>query len=322
MPAVLRSVEVSRGCEAYPYGESRLTATMLTDKLFTGQRELAGLGIYHYQARFLRSAPEAERRGYSPKLGRFLSPDTIVPSYANPQSLNRYSYVYNAPINYIDPSGHDADYFCSGSNDYSSSCTGYVQDQATLGSNLGGGNGGAGGGGDNEESNEPGGTPPLPNSSFACGQAGSYSSHCSGWHFYTTGPTLVCPIEFACSEQEMIDYLARFAFPGQDPGSPIHNLDINYVSLGPISMGSLGKIQTFVSNGGLTIKNVTQPGHIFYDGIIIRKAYKGEDGAWYVRTYGYGNNRVIGMDTTNQFFGPSIFNALDQQMINQIQAHH
>ena len=68
---------------------------MLTDKLFTGQREITGLGIYHYGARF-----------YSPKLGRFLSADTIVPSYANPQNLNRYSYVTNNPLRYIDPTGH------------------------------------------------------------------------------------------------------------------------------------------------------------------------------------------------------------------------
>ena len=89
-------VTVSGGEQRYyPFGESRLTATMLTDRLFTGQREMAGLGIYHYKARF-----------YSPKLGRFLSPDTIVPSYANPQSWNRYSYVGNNPLRYTDPTGH------------------------------------------------------------------------------------------------------------------------------------------------------------------------------------------------------------------------
>src|SRR6188474_1487363 len=76
--------------------ETRLTTgTIFTDKLFTGQREMAGLGIYHYGARF-----------YSPKLGRFLSPDTIVPGYANPQDLNRFSYVRNNPLKYTDPTGH------------------------------------------------------------------------------------------------------------------------------------------------------------------------------------------------------------------------
>jgi len=80
----------------YPYGETRFTTgTMYTDKLFTGQREETGLGIYHYGARF-----------YSPKLGRFLSPDTIVPSYTNPQAWNRYSYVLGNPLRYTDPTGH------------------------------------------------------------------------------------------------------------------------------------------------------------------------------------------------------------------------
>jgi RHS repeat-associated protein/uncharacterized repeat protein (TIGR01451 family) len=79
----------------YPFGETRLpSGSMFTDKLFTGQREMAGLGIYHYGARF-----------YSPKLGRFLSPDRIVPGYANPQNLNHFSYVRNNPLLYIDPSG-------------------------------------------------------------------------------------------------------------------------------------------------------------------------------------------------------------------------
>src|SRR5688572_32073589 len=77
--------------------ETRLTTgTIFTDKLFTGQREMAGLGIYHYGARF-----------YSPKLGRFLSPDTIVPGYTNPQAYNRYSYVLGNPLKYTDPSGHE-----------------------------------------------------------------------------------------------------------------------------------------------------------------------------------------------------------------------
>ncbi len=89
----------------YPFGETRFTTgSMQTDKLFTGQREITGLGIYHYGARF-----------YSPKLGRFLSADTMVPGYANPQNLNRYSYVLNNPLGYIDPSGHNpcrSDYLC------------------------------------------------------------------------------------------------------------------------------------------------------------------------------------------------------------------
>jgi RHS repeat-associated protein len=80
----------------YPFGEARFsTSLMLTDKLYTGQREMADLGIYHYNARF-----------YSPYINRFLSADTIVPGYANPQNFNRYSYVINNPLRYTDPTGH------------------------------------------------------------------------------------------------------------------------------------------------------------------------------------------------------------------------
>jgi len=80
----------------YPFGETRwVSGTLPTDRLFTGQRAEAGIGLYDYNARM-----------YSPSLGRFISADTIVPSVEYPQSLNRYSYVYNHPINLTDPSGH------------------------------------------------------------------------------------------------------------------------------------------------------------------------------------------------------------------------
>jgi hypothetical protein len=45
-------------------------------------------------------------RRYDPALGRFIQADTIVPEPGNPQSLNRYTYVYNNPLTYTDPSGH------------------------------------------------------------------------------------------------------------------------------------------------------------------------------------------------------------------------
>ena len=54
-----------------------------------------GLGLYDYQARF-----------YDPALGRFLQPDLLVPEPGNPQTLNRYAYVYNNPLRYTDPSRH------------------------------------------------------------------------------------------------------------------------------------------------------------------------------------------------------------------------
>jgi hypothetical protein len=55
-------------------------------------------------------------RWYDPQLGRWISPDTIIPDPANPQALNRYSYVNNRPLVYVDPSGH---YATVEDNDYS-----------------------------------------------------------------------------------------------------------------------------------------------------------------------------------------------------------
>ena len=80
-----------------PYGGVRLgdASTLPTDYTFTGQRLEAGLGLMHYGARF-----------YSSRLGRFISADTLVCHPRNPQAWNRYSYVLNNPLYYVDPTGH------------------------------------------------------------------------------------------------------------------------------------------------------------------------------------------------------------------------
>jgi RHS repeat-associated protein len=52
-------------------------------------------GLMDYRARF-----------FSPALGRFLQPDSIIPDQTNPQAWNRFSYVKNNPVNFNDPTGH------------------------------------------------------------------------------------------------------------------------------------------------------------------------------------------------------------------------
>jgi len=79
----------------HPYGGTRYSwGSTPTGYRFTGQREDATIGLYFFNARY-----------YDPALGRFISADTVVPSPANPQDLNRYAYVRNNPLKYTDPSG-------------------------------------------------------------------------------------------------------------------------------------------------------------------------------------------------------------------------
>ncbi|NOH14517.1 MAG: RHS repeat-associated core domain-containing protein, partial [Chloroflexi bacterium] len=77
------------------FGSTRQSASSPTDFGYTGQRSLTAVGLMDYNARW-----------YAPSLGRFTQPDTIVPKFDNPQSLNRYSYVYNNPLRYNDPTGN------------------------------------------------------------------------------------------------------------------------------------------------------------------------------------------------------------------------
>jgi RHS repeat-associated protein len=102
--AVMDSIGNIVGQERYyPFGGTRVTAgSVNTDRLYTGQRSLAALGLMDYHARF-----------FEPTLGVFIQPDSMVPGASNPQSFNRYSYANNNPVLYNDPTGHVS---CSGKN--------------------------------------------------------------------------------------------------------------------------------------------------------------------------------------------------------------
>jgi RHS repeat-associated protein len=80
-----------------PWGELRGASEPVldTDIGYTGQRLDTSADLMYYNARY-----------YDPTIGRFISADTIIPNPADPQSLNRYSYVRNNPIRYSDPSGN------------------------------------------------------------------------------------------------------------------------------------------------------------------------------------------------------------------------
>ncbi|MFZ5821554.1 MAG: RHS repeat-associated core domain-containing protein, partial [Chloroflexota bacterium] len=88
------------------WGEVRYTTpevTLPTRNTFTGQYSYvsddatdlgsSGFGLMFYNARW-----------YDPSLGRMAQADTIVPGGV--QGLDRYAYVNNSPVYYIDPTGH------------------------------------------------------------------------------------------------------------------------------------------------------------------------------------------------------------------------
>ncbi len=84
----------------FPYGARRgVPFNTITAKRFTGQYHETNLpggeGLSLYNARW-----------YDPKLGSFLSADSIVPNPGDPQSFNRYAYAGANPLRFSDPSGH------------------------------------------------------------------------------------------------------------------------------------------------------------------------------------------------------------------------
>ncbi len=82
-----------------PFGGMRVEPDEdLTDRGYTDHRHALDIKLLDMRARW-----------QDPTIGRFLSPDTIVPDPANPQSLNRYAYGLGNPLRHTDPSGHIVD---------------------------------------------------------------------------------------------------------------------------------------------------------------------------------------------------------------------
>jgi RHS repeat-associated protein len=89
------SREVSFDLAYAPFGET-YSSIGSVDSAFTGQRPDSGNGIYDFPA-----------REYSNE-GRWASPDPAglaAVDLTNPQSWNRYAYVLNNPLIYVDPTG-------------------------------------------------------------------------------------------------------------------------------------------------------------------------------------------------------------------------
>jgi RHS repeat-associated protein len=82
--------------EYTPYGTTNVhKGPDVTNYKFTDKELDAATGLYYNGDRY-----------YDPELGRFTQADTVIQAPYDPQSLNRYSYCRNNPLNLTDPSGN------------------------------------------------------------------------------------------------------------------------------------------------------------------------------------------------------------------------
>ncbi|CCO47456.1 putative Rhs family protein fused with Integrin alpha N-terminal domain [Vibrio nigripulchritudo SOn1] len=68
---------------------------VLTNRGYTGHEEIEEVGLIHMNGRV-----------YDQTLGRFVSADPIIQAPFVTNSFNRYAYVWNNPLKYIDPTGY------------------------------------------------------------------------------------------------------------------------------------------------------------------------------------------------------------------------
>ncbi|HCF2456845.1 TPA: VCBS repeat-containing protein [Pseudomonas aeruginosa] len=93
---------LAEGLDFTAFGERRSysdpngagSASPTTTRGFTGHEMVDGTGVIHMNGRI-----------YDAALGRFLQPDPLVQSPDNAQSWNAYTYVFNNPLAYTDPTG-------------------------------------------------------------------------------------------------------------------------------------------------------------------------------------------------------------------------
>jgi len=79
----------------YSFGETQSFGETDNDYKYTGKELDSETGLYYYGARY-----------YKPELGRFIQADALKGSIGDPLSMNRYAYVKNNPLKYVDPSGN------------------------------------------------------------------------------------------------------------------------------------------------------------------------------------------------------------------------
>jgi len=88
------SVSETFAYDAYGVATGFDPSTAGTNLLYTGEQFDSSLDQYYLRARY-----------YDPSNGRFNRVDPFAGNNQDPQSLHKYTYVHNNPVNSIDPSG-------------------------------------------------------------------------------------------------------------------------------------------------------------------------------------------------------------------------
>jgi RHS repeat-associated protein len=109
----------------FPYGaEVPISGADANHYKFTGKERDAESGLDNFGPRYDASS-----------LGRFMSPDLLAGHVSDPQTLNRYAYVRNNPLNLTDPTGLDFNLTCVQTKDNASTCQNGVQGTTTTDTN-------------------------------------------------------------------------------------------------------------------------------------------------------------------------------------------
>jgi len=80
---------------SWDWSTDTLNTTLFTGRGFTGHEHLTGFNLINMNGKV-----------YDPTTGMFISPDKYIQSPGKVQNFNRYTYCFNNPLKYTDPSGN------------------------------------------------------------------------------------------------------------------------------------------------------------------------------------------------------------------------
>ncbi|MFD1215711.1 RHS repeat-associated core domain-containing protein [Microbulbifer celer] len=301
--------------------ESVLTAQGLTTKRgFTGHEHLDRTGLIHMNGRL-----------YDPTLGRFLSPDPFVQAPANSQSWNRYSYVFNSPLNFTDPSGfigirqkfHDStgggssdgwDVYVVGNrlgsgfkettwNDVIREYGNYYDNRRTPGEEIAIASSTDG----EDETIDEVVCNADPETGECAQEDPQFNSNDPNYHEYELRTQICHTMTTSCTAQNVYSALKRFPAPGYDGTSSVENGQVANVP-------GLGHVTHIVNDDRMSVVNVTMGDHLLYPGKVVRSVVV-EGPKIYVNTYGDGTGPL---GTMNEILDNVVWEPVDWKIRNAI----